>query len=143
MSDRQFSTSEVKEINEKRKKIESLYYIRRSMRSIEGVNILLEKRRRFYKKYYLILNEFVLWGRYLITYRGTIQEIDQHFLCGKPVELTILSDFMKMISSLRTEEIKLPQRSCVCSKCHKLITIEDIAKGNIESCETQFVHKIC
>ena len=85
----------------------------------------------------------MLWGRYLITYRGTIREIDQHFLFGKPVELTILSDFMKMISSLRTEEIKLPQRSCVCSKCHKLITIEDIAKGNFDSCETQFVHKIC
>lgn len=75
--------------------------------------------------------------------QGAIQEIDQHFLCGKPVELTILSDFMKMISSLRTEEIKLPQRTCVCPKCHKLITVKDVANGNFEFCESQFVHRNC
>lgn len=143
MSDRQFISSEVKEINKERDNLDSLYYVRRSIRSIEGLNILLRRRHEFYEKYHLMLDEFVLWGRYLLTFRGTVQEIDQKFLCGKPVDLTTLNDFLKMISSLRTKEIKLPQKTCVCAKCHKLITIEDVAEGNFELRGTQFVHKIC
>ena len=86
MSDRQFISSEVKKINKERDNLDSLYYVRRSIRSIEGLNILLRRRHEFYEKYHLMLDEFVLWGRYLLTFRGTVQEIDQKFLCGKPVE---------------------------------------------------------
>ena len=144
MSDWKFSTSEVMKINKQREDYNSLYYMRRLIKSIEGLNLLLRKRREFWENYHVMHDEFVLWGRYLLTFRGTIQEIDQHYLCGNPVEITTLPDFMKIISSLRTKEVtNLPTRSCVCSKCHKLIKIEDIAKGNFEPCGTQFVHKIC
>lgn len=140
MSDRQVTAIEVRKINKERDDLDSLYYIRRSAKSIEGLNFLLKKRRAFYEKYDLMLDEFVLWGKYLLTFRGTIQEIDQRYLCGKPVELTTLNDFMRMVSSLRTEEVKIPEVTAVCAKCHKLITIKDVEKGNFTLCDNKFVH---
>lgn len=141
-SEKNFTQDEIKQINKERNKLESLYYLGRLIKSIEGINIILERRMEFYKKYHLDLQEYVLWGRYLLTYRGTIQEIDQHYLCGTPVEITTLSDFMKSISSLRTKElVAFPPNCCICSECHRHITLDDVKDGNFELKINKFVHK--
>lgn len=139
--ERNLTNADVTKINKEREKLESLYYIRRDIKSLEGLNMLLKKRKEFWEKNHQVLAEFVLWGRYLLTYRGTIQLIDQKYLCGKPVEVTTLKDFMKMVSSLRTREIRdFPQAPCFCQKCLGPITIEDIANGRVKVRKKKFVH---
>ena len=136
-----FTKEDVKTINSERDKLDSLYNIRRAMNSLGGLNSLLKKRREFYKKYELDLGKFVLWGRYLLTDKGTIQEIDQRYVCGKAVELTTLEDFMKMVSSIKSREIDpFPTAPCLCNMCHKLITIQDVAKGNFMMKDNHFIH---
>ena len=136
-----FTKENVKEINAARDKLDSLYNIRRAMNSLGGLNSLLKKRREFYEKYGVDLGKFVLWGRYLLTDKGTIQEIDQRYVCGKPVELTTLEDFMKTVSSIKPSDIvRFPTAHCLCKECHKPITIQDVAKGNFTVKDTHFIH---
>lgn len=138
-----YTSEEIKEINRQREKLDSLYYLNRLIKCVEGVNIILESRRAFYEKYGLSLQEFVLWGRYLLNYRGTIQEISQANFCGNPPEITTLSDFMKSSSSIRIKEVKaFPTRNCICAVCHQPITIDDVKSGNFDFQINRFVHKV-
>lgn len=139
---REIYTEEEKKVYQRRDKLDSLYYLRSMMQSLEGVNIIIENRMKFYEEYHLDLQEYVLWGRYLLTYRGTIQKIDQEYLLGKKVDITTLADFMKSVSSLRTEPlVAFPPRGCFCAECHGLITFEDVKEGNFDFKINKFVHK--
>ena len=83
---RQFTEEEIVQIQKERDSLDSLYYLGRMINCIEGVNIILKKRYDFYEKYEVPLQEFVLWGKYLLTYRGTMQEIYQCKYFGSPAK---------------------------------------------------------
>ena len=138
------TSSDVVRINKEREKIDSLYYIRRAINSLEGLNLLLQKRKEFWKRNHQMLGEFVLWGRYLLTYRATVQAIDQDYLEEKPTDVMTLTDFMRTISSLRTTELEdFPKAPAICEKCNKPISIQDIAKGNFKKEKGEFIHVDC
>ena len=139
---RQFTEEEIVQIQKERDSLDSLYYLGRMINCIEGVNIILKKRYDFYEKYELPLQEFVLWGKYLLTYRGTMQEIYQCKYFGSPPKITTIKDFMMNVNSFRRRELNaFPPRGCFCAKCHAPITMDDVIKGNYIFVYNEFTHK--
>ena len=69
-------------------------------------------------------------GKYLLTYRGTVQVVDQDFLHMKVGDVMPLGDFQKAVTSLRTKECRIPELGETCVKCGKAFTFDDVKTGN-------------
>lgn len=124
------SSEEVKSLIKQREKLESLDFIRGSIQTHFGLMKLLEKRREFYERRHICLSEVVVWGKYLLTYRGTVQVVDQDFLHMKVGDVMPLGDFQKAVESLRTKECRIPELGETCVKCGKAFTFDDVKTGN-------------
>ncbi len=86
------------------------------------------------------LKEIVIFGIYLLTYRGTIQMIDQNHRCGRRnipyvMSLKNLEDG-SYYATIRTKGIsKFPRQGDICPICRRLFTIEDVKNGNLSERE--------
>ena len=137
------SSEEVKSLIKQREKLESLDFIRGSIQTHFGLMKLLEKRREFYENRHICLSEVVVWGKYLLTYRGTVQAIDQEFLHMSVGDVMPLSDFQKAVTSLRTKECQIPKVGETCAKCGKAFTFDEVKNGNFVKSEKtgELIHK--
>ena len=147
MSDRsnltKISSEEVKLLLKQREKLERLDYVRASIQTHFGLMKLLEGRREFYENNQLLLSEVVLWGRYLLTYSGTVQMVDQEFLHMKVGDVMPFVDFVKAVDSLRTEGCRIPEMNETCAKCGKTFTFDDVKTGNfmLDKVTGKMIHK--
>lgn len=126
------SSEKEKKLLEERDKIERLNFIRGGIQTQLELIKLIERRRNFYEENHMVLSEVILWGTYLLTYRGTIQKIDKEFLIMPVGDVMPLSDFQKAVTSLRTKECRIPALDEKCPKCGKIFSWEDIIQGNLE-----------
>ena len=98
---------DVKQIEKERRELESLYNIRLAMKSKESLLELAEKREAFFDKYHLALDDFVLFGKYLLAQDGTVKHIKvKEKLPTRFPNLTPMKDFERSVTSFTTAEIK-------------------------------------
>lgn len=105
--ERKLTEGDVDQIKNERQELESLYNIRLAMKSKESLLELAEKREAFFDKYHLALDDFVLFGKYLLAQDGTVKHIKvKEKLPTRFPDLTPMKDFERSVTSFTTAEIK-------------------------------------
>lgn len=105
--ERKLTEGDVKQINREREELESLYNIRRAMQSKESLIELAKNREEFFQKYHLALDDFVIFGKYMLAQDGTVKRIEvKEKLPGRFPDLTPMKDFERSVTSFTTAEIK-------------------------------------
>lgn len=104
---RKLTAKDVNQINKEREKLESLYDIRRAMQSNESLIELIQERKKFFDRYHLALDDFVLLGKYLLAQDGSVKliKVKEKLPRGFP-ELTPMKDFVRSVTSFTTAEIE-------------------------------------
>ena len=101
--ERKLTEGDVKQINREREELESLYNIRRAMQSRESMIELIKKRKEFCAKYHLALDDFVLWGKYMLAQDGTVKRIQvKEKLPERFPDLAPMKDFERSVTSFKT-----------------------------------------
>lgn len=105
--ERKLTEGDVDQIKNERQELESLYNIRMAMKSKKSLIELAQKREAFFEKYHLALDDFVIFGKYMLAQDGTVKRIEvKEKLLGKFPDLIPMQDFKRSVTSFTTEEIE-------------------------------------
>ena len=105
--ERKLTEGDVKQINREREELESLYNIRMAMQASESLIELVQRRKKFFEKYHLVLDDFVIFGKYMLAQDGTVKRIQvKEKLPERFPDLAPMKDFERSVTSFTTAEIK-------------------------------------
>ena len=105
--ERKLTERDVNQIKNERQELESLYNIRMAMRVRESLIELVQRRKDFFEKYHLALDDFVMFGKYMLAQDGTVKRIEvKEKLPERFPDLAPMKDFERSVTSFTTAEIK-------------------------------------
>jgi hypothetical protein len=144
----QKSISAKKMLDKEKEPFDTLRGIKKSVLNLEDLNEVLENRKNFASKNpKQKLNEFFLFGQFLLDEYGEVRTIDEGR--GKRVVIEGRPNVERVESFLKTQggfwfgdnEFSIPQPNSICSICQKELKIADV--NNCVNISDEFYHFDC